>query len=241
MKIARWTALVLVVCVAVAACSRMGNDWRDADRSSAGIAPAPMATPEAVVQVYGARAFSWRGVFGVHTWISVKPSNAQRYTVYEIVGWRVRGGGDGLVISHRPPDGRWYGAEPELILERRGAGVDEMIEAIDAAARAYPYRHTYQVWPGPNSNTFTAHVGREVPGLRLDLPPTAIGKDYLDGALVEHAPSNTGYQASLFGLLGGTVAEEEGLEINVFGLVFGIDPASRGVKLPLVGALSLND
>jgi hypothetical protein len=30
-------------------------------------------TREAVVQVYSARAVSWRGWFGVHTWIAVKP------------------------------------------------------------------------------------------------------------------------------------------------------------------------
>jgi hypothetical protein len=43
------------------------NDWRTASRDSAGIAPDPAAAPEAIIQVYGARAFGWRGAFAVHT------------------------------------------------------------------------------------------------------------------------------------------------------------------------------
>jgi len=93
------------------------------------------------------------------------------------------------------------------------------------------------VWPGPNSNTFTAYVARAVPELELDLPPTAIGKDYLGRRLLAAAPSGSGFQVSLFGLLGVLVSGVEGLEINVLGLTFGIDALSPALKLPLVGRL----
>ena len=43
----------------------------------------------------------------------------------------------------------------------------------------YPYANTYSLWPGPNSNTFTAWIARAVPELETDLPATAIGKDYI--------------------------------------------------------------
>ena len=66
------------------------GDWRTADRSSAGIAPNPSDTPEAVVQIYAARAARWRGYFAVHCWISVKQEMAQEYTRYEVSGWRLR-------------------------------------------------------------------------------------------------------------------------------------------------------
>ena len=49
------------------------TDWRFADRSSVGLAPLPSKTAEAVVQVYAARTYSWRGAFAVHSWIAVKP------------------------------------------------------------------------------------------------------------------------------------------------------------------------
>src|SRR5262247_4186405 len=66
------------------------SDWRTASREPAGLAPDPATTPEAVVQVYSARAVSWRGWFGVHTWIAVKPTNASEFTVHEVVGWRLK-------------------------------------------------------------------------------------------------------------------------------------------------------
>ena len=213
-------------------------DWRTASREPLGIAPDPAVTREAVVQVYAARAFSWRGIFGVHTWIAAKPTDADAFIVYEIIGWRARHGGSALVITEKEPDQRWFGAEPEIIADKRGAGVDDMIKRIDAAARAYPHARTYTVWPGPNSNTFTAHVARAVPELVLDLPPTAIGKDYLPGGgFAAKTPSGTGYQVSLFGLLGVMAGVEEGVEVNILGLTFGVDPKDLAIKLPLAGRL----
>ena len=47
-----------------------GRDWRTASRESAGIAPDPSVTNEAVVHVYGAAAYGWRGWFAIHTWIA---------------------------------------------------------------------------------------------------------------------------------------------------------------------------
>ncbi len=55
-------------------------------RAFAGLAPDPAATPEPVVQVYGARTMGVTGIFGVHTWVAVKPANAMSWTVYEIIG-----------------------------------------------------------------------------------------------------------------------------------------------------------
>src|ERR1041384_1410740 len=99
-----------------------------------------------------------------------------------------------------------------------------------------PYPNEYLLWPGPNSNTFMAYIGRQVPELRLDLPPNAIGKDYpIKGALIDHTPSGTGYQLSMFGLLGFAVGREEGIEFNVLGLNFGIDFFRPALKLPIVG------
>jgi hypothetical protein len=211
------------------------QDWRTASRMSAGLAPDPATTHEAVLQVYAARAVRWRGYFGVHTWISAKRSGAAQYQVYEVIGWRLLRGGSALVLSDRPPDGRWFGAEPELLRELRGEGVDRVIDRVEAAVRDYPYAQEYTIWPGPNSNTFTAFVARAVPELQLDLPPTAIGKDYLGPAVFAPAASGSGYQFSLFGLLGLTVAREEGLELNLLGLTFGIDFAEPALKLPMFG------
>lgn len=202
-----------------------------------GLAPDPQLNPEAVLQVYGARAWGWRGNFGVHTWIAAKPSGAESYTVYEVIGWRLRWGNSAVAIHAREPDARWFGNAPDLLTDLRGAGVDAIIAKVDKAARKYPYHDRYTVWPGPNSNTFTAFIARQVPELNLDMPPTAIGKDYLGGRVFAKAPSGLGFQFSLFGLLGVTAALEEGLELNILGLSFGIDPKDPALKLPMVGRI----
>jgi hypothetical protein len=212
-------------------------DWRKASREPAGLAPDPATTPEAVVQVYSARAVSWRGWFGVHTWIAVKPANATDFTVHEVMGWYLKRRGSVVVARDRPADGYWYGSRPELIGDVRGPGVDALIARIEAAAKDYPYPDRYHVWPGPNSNTFTAFILRRVPELRVDLPPTAIGKDYLGWKSVGKTPSGTGGQASLFGVVGVAAGLEEGLEVNLLGLNFGLDPKSLSLKLPIVGRL----
>jgi hypothetical protein len=213
------------------------GDWRTASRASVGLAPDPRTTPEAVVQVYAARAVRWRGYFGVHTWIAVKPRDAGVYTVYEVNAWRLRRSGSSVSSGERPPDSRWFGSRPDLIAERRGEGVDALIARIEQAVASYPYADDYRVWPGPNSNTFVAHVLRAAPELRADLPATAIGKDYLGWPPLARAPSGTGAQLSLFGALGVLAAVEEGLELNVLGLTFGIDPLDLALKLPLAGRL----
>src|SRR5690606_27121080 len=122
----------------------------------------------------------------------------------------------------------------------RGPGVAELIARIERAVAAYPYQHSYRIWPGPNSNTFTAFVLREVPELGVDLPAHAIGKDYLGPRLFARSPSGSGVQANLFGLLGVLAGREEGLELNVLGLTFGIDPDDLGLKLPLVGRVGFD-
>ena len=242
------SALVLVAMfggpLAILTAGRVsGGEWWNASREPIGLAPDPAQHPEAIVQVYAARAYSWRGAFGVHTWISVKPHGADGYTVYEVIGWRVRRGDPALVIHNDAPDRHWYGNPPTLVADLRGDGVDDVIRRIDAAARAYPYRDTYAVWPGPNSNTFTAWVARAAPELKLDLPATAIGKDWLDtgsGQIFARTPSGTGFQFSLFGLLGVLAGVEEGIEVNFAGLTLGIDPLDLTLNLPGFGNIGIN-
>ena len=218
----------------------ISGDWSTASREPSGVAPDPARTPEAVVQVYGARAFSWRGAFAVHTWVAVKRAGETSFTTHQVIGWRHWHGGSPVVSAKGPPDRRWFGAEPEIYLDLRGPDAEALIAPIEAAVRSYPYKNSYRTWPGPNSNTFTAWVAREVPALGLELPPTAVGKDYLGPArFAALSPSGTGVQVSLFGVAGGLLAWEEGLELHLLGLTLGIDPLDLGIKLPGIGRLAL--
>jgi hypothetical protein len=168
--------LIALAVLGLAGCS--SRDWRTASREPAGIAPDPAVTREAVLQIYGARAWGWRGWFAIHTWIAVKPTDAPSYTVYDVVGWRQRHGSPVLGIEKGPPDRYWYGAKPRLLKQFRGDGVDRLIAMVDKTARSYPWPNTYRAFPGPNSNTFTAWVAQQVPELDLKLPFSAIGSGY---------------------------------------------------------------
>jgi hypothetical protein len=231
---------VFVLPVLVSGClpdGRNGLPWYEARRDPTGLAPHPGTTPEAVIQVYAARAVAWRGIFSVHTWIAVKPTGAPRYTRYEVLGFGVANGAPVVRVDRMGPDNYWFGARPQILFDRRGPGVDAIIDNIRAAA----YSHEYRAWPGPNSNTFTAYIARQVPELGLELPSNAIGKGFLpEGALFARAPSGSGFQVSLYGLAGILNAVNEGLELNVLGLNIGVDATVPALKLPAIGRLGLD-
>ena len=144
---------LMAMLFAAAGATVIADDWRSTSREPVGLAPDPAVVKEAVVQVYGARAVGAKGLFGVHTWVAVKPTNAKSWTIYEVIGWRLRWSESVVVVRTRDPDGRWFGAQPELYADKRGAGVDELIKRIDKAAQAYPYAREYTIWPGPTSAT----------------------------------------------------------------------------------------
>jgi uncharacterized protein YceK len=168
--------LISLILLGLTGCTT--NDWRTASREPAGIAPNPTLTREAVLQVYGAPAWGWRGWFAIHTWVAAKPTREESYTVYEVVGWRQRRGLPVVRIEKDLPDRYWFGERPRLLKEFRGDGVDKLIVAVDRAAKSYPWPDTYTAFPGPNSNTFTAWIAKQVPELGLDLPFSAIGSGY---------------------------------------------------------------
>lgn len=178
-KIIKFLPVFVLVGVILLNCSS-GKDWRTASRESADIAPNPSVTKEAVLHVYGARAWGWRGWFAIHTWIATKRTGEASYTVYDVVGWRGNRGEPVLRIAKDIPDRYWFGEKPKILKEHRGAGVDKLIDDVDKAANAYPWKTTYSVFPGPNSNTFIAWIAKKVPEMELNLPFTAIGSGYVN-------------------------------------------------------------
>ena len=216
------------------------RSWRTAARHSAGLAPDPVRLADtAIVQVYAAATFGWRGYFAVHPWIIYKRAGETAYTRHDVIGW-----GRGTVVrrNYALPDGLWFGATPNVLVDHRGDGVEAMIDDIEAAIARYPHADEYRSYPGPNSNTFLAHIGREVPALRLDLPANAIGKDYRPVTRpLGVSPSGSGLQFSLLGLLGLSIGVQEGVELNLLGLNFGVDFNRPALRLPAIGRLGASD
>ncbi|ODN41589.1 DUF3750 domain-containing protein [Piscirickettsia litoralis] len=217
---------------------QFGQDWRTADRSSTGIAPKANRAKEAIVQVYEAKAFNWRGLFAVHTWISVKPQGADHYTNYQVIGWNAYHGRPIIDISSGAPDRMWFGHEPKVIKTILGKPAQAMIPKIEQAVKSYPYPKTYQAWPGPNSNTFIAYVLSHVPELGVAMPANALGKDYVPlRQMISQVPSKTGYRLSLLGVFGLAVSSQEGVQVNLLGLTLGLSWRPWGVIVPGVGLI----
>ena len=212
------------------------GSWRDADWSSAGSLPAANADKDARVVVFSGRTGGWKGVVAVHSWIVFKPENAKIWTRYDVVGW-----GNPVRMNGWPPDGRWYGTPPTIVADVKGEKAQALIPKIEAAVHDYRFANAgdYRLWPGPNSNTFVATILRAVPEMAALLPPNAIGRDFRPAPYAGLSDSGTGIEANLFGLVGVKLGWVEGLEVNVLGLVAGIDLRQPALKLPAFGRIGL--
>ncbi len=232
-------ALFLAPLMARAAIYAIGNDprsWRDADWSSTGMLPPASRDKAARVIVFTAKTGAWKGIFSVHSWIVIKAENAVEWTRYDVVGW-----GNPVRTNNWPPDGYWYGNRPVAIADVSGPDAARLIPRIKAAVKAYVFSQAgdYRIWPGPNSNSFTAAILRAVPELGVTLPPNAVGRDFRDGIYAGRTDSGTGFEINLGGFAGLKLGWVEGIELDLLGLVAGLDLHHPGVKLPGFGRIGV--
>lgn len=211
--------------------------WRDADWSSIGSLPPARDYPQARMILFSGRTGGWKGVLAVHSWAVVKRENATSWTRYDVVGW-----GNPVRINGWAPDGKWFGDSPRVIADVHGAQAEALIPKLEAAVTNYQYSHAgdYRIWPGPNSNSFTAALLRAVPELGAVLPPTAIGRDFRDGFYARLTDSRTGVELNLWGYAGVKLGWVEGIEFNLLGLVSGVDVRHPALKLPGFGRIGVD-
>jgi Protein of unknown function (DUF3750) len=212
------------------------RSWRNADWSSTGTLPEADKFKPARVVVFTGTTGAWKGVFSVHSWIVLKRANARDWTRYDVVGW-----GNPVRVNGWPADGRWFGNMPVAIADVSGADAERLIPKIEAAVRDYRFARDgdYRMWPGPNSNSFTAAVLRAVPELGLALPPNAVGRDFRDGFYAGRTDSGTGVELNLNGYAALKLGWVEGVEFNLLGLVAGLDLRHPGLKLPGFGRIGV--
>jgi hypothetical protein len=212
------------------------RSWRDADWSSTGALPPAGQYEPARLVVFTGTTGGWKGVVAVHSWIVLKPKNARQWTRYDVVGW-----GNPVRTNGWPADGRWFGNMPVAIADVSGAEAERLIPKVEAAVRAYSYGQAgdYRIWPGPNSNSFTAAVLRAVPELGTALPSNAIGRDFRDGFYAGRTDSGTGVELNLNGYAGIKLGWAEGVEVNLLGLVAGLDLRHPALKLPGFGRIGV--
>jgi hypothetical protein len=210
--------------------------WRDADWSSIGSLPSAAQHPEARFIVYSGRTGGWKGVVSVHSWIVLKRPGDKGWTRYDVVGW-----GTPLRTNGWAPDGRWFGNRPTVVVDLKGKNAEAVLPRVEQAVKSYRFRHAggYRMWPGPNSNSFVAAVLRAVPEVGAVLPANAIGRDFRPRPYLGRTDTGSGIEANLWGVVGVKVGRAEGFEVNMFGLVVGLDLRHPGIKLPGFGRIGL--
>jgi hypothetical protein len=212
------------------------RSWREADWSSTGSLPEADADRQARVLVFTGRTGGWKGVVALHSWLVFKQENARRWTRYDVVGW-----GNPVRMNGWAPDGRWYGNLPTVLADISGAEAAALIPKIEQAVKGYQYANAgdYRIWPGPNSNSFTAAILRAVPEFGVALPPNAVGRDFRDGLYAGRTDSGTGVELNLYGFAAVKLGWVEGVELDLLGLVAGLDLRHPGVKLPGFGRIGV--
>ena len=212
------------------------RSWRDADWSSTGLLPKASADTQARVIVFTATTGAWKGIFSVHSWIVFKSANATAWTRYDVVGW-----GEPVRTNNWPADGRWFGNMPVAIADISGPDAEKLIPRIETAVTEYRFARAgdYRIWPGPNSNSFVASILRTVPELGVTLPPNAVGRDFREGVYAGLTDSRTGFELNLSGFAAFKIGWVEGIEVNLLGLVAGLDLRHPGLKLPGFGRVGI--
>jgi hypothetical protein len=192
--------------------------------------------PEARVMVMTGRTRGWKGAVAVHSWVVIKREGERAWRRYDVAGW-----GNPVRLNWWPPD-LWFGEYGSVVADVKGAEAAALIPRIEAVIKDYPYAREgdYRLWPGPNSNTFIAAILRAVPELEATLPPNAIGRDFRPYPYVGLTDSGTGIEMNLWGALGVKLGWVEGIEVNVIGLVAGLDLRHPAIKLPAFGRIGFD-
>ncbi len=211
--------------------------WRAADWSASGVLPAAQADRDAAVYLMAARTGGMKGAFAVHSWIVFKAAGASGYERYDKVGW-----GQPVRRNSYPADGRWYSNAPEIVHAVHGDEAARLIPKFEKAIASYPYaaRGNYRLWPGPNSNSFVAHLLREVPEFGAVMPPNATGRDFAPGfAALDWSADGRDLHFTLGGVFGISAGAASGFEMHFAGLVAGVDFARPALKIPAFGTVPL--
>jgi hypothetical protein len=193
--------------------------------------------PDSIIAVKSTRLTSAQPAltrFAHHSWIDVKNGDEDRWKRYEI---RSRASG----MEVRPIDAaaaradvRWD-REVRLLEVLTGPDAAAAIPLLDRAAKGYEdlRPEDYRAWPGPNSNTFVARLGRRIPGLAFELDHNAVGKDYASILALGGTTTGTGLAVDS-PVLGLALGLREGVELHLLQLTFGLSLFPPALKLPVL-------
>jgi len=141
---------------------------------------------ESMVRLYCAPVPGYKEI-ATHPWFVVKRSGEDHFDRWEIAAFsgqfryelaiRADGVYGNIYKNIAGPD-EFFGAAGWVQAELRGPDADPIIDFIESQSPHYPCRFTYTLFPGPNSNSYAQWV-LDHTGWDAQLPPTAIGMDYV--------------------------------------------------------------
>lgn len=158
-----------------------------------------------------------------HSWIVTHHSGSHRFRRFEM-------GGD----SEQDPFKDFAAGDVMVhgVVEMTDEELNLTEACLERARGAYYKEHPdYFPIPGPNSNTIVASMIRTC-DLRVELPATAIGRDYVGPIGAQVTESGTGVQVGTIPV-GLRVGLREGVEVQLFGLPFGVHGYPPGITVPL--------
>lgn len=119
--------------------------------------------------------------------------------------------------------------------------VDAIVACLDKETPIYNKEHPdYFMIPGPNSNTYVDQMLRRC-DMHVDLPATAVGKDFRGIAGITRTSGGTGFQIET--IVGGVrLGLKEGVEIHILGIAIGVDLWPPALIVPInPGRLGFDD
>jgi hypothetical protein len=162
-----------------------------------------------------------------HAWIVANEGERRPLLRYELLSRAFK------ETTSRPLD---YFGEGDVALHgvvpQDRAGIRKIVECLDAETPRYNEEHPdYFPIPGPNSNTYVDQMLRRC-DIPVDLPSTAIGKDYRGPIGASFTSGGTGLQFETW-VAGVKLGLREGVELHILGLTIGVDWWPPAIVLPV--------
>ncbi len=174
----------------------------------------------------------WYTHFATHGWFDLRAEAGGPWTRVEISspysGMRI----DEIAEWQALADERWDDRDVRVRGVLTGAKAREAARDLLERAAAYD-DDLYRAIPGPNSNTLVAALVDAVPHLRTTMHHNAVGKDFATPVGFARTPSKTGARLDT-PVIGVALALQEGVELHLAGLSFGVGIWPPRLEIPFV-------
>jgi hypothetical protein len=117
-----------------------------------------------------------------------------------------------------------------VVIEDDAKTMEAMIACLEQATKSYTDSNC-GCWPGPNSNTFVDGLIRTC-GLGIELPATALGRDYRGVVGASVTEGRTGVQLETW-IGGAKLGLKEGVAADLAGVSLGVHFWPPGIEVPI--------